>query len=85
MTDASARYGLSARKRARLSRERSDLRSARFVPFPRGKQTVAARAAGEGPRAAGIDGECESTPRGDARTLRVNATEYVGEARSFPR
>jgi general secretion pathway protein I len=62
---------------------RSRPRSARFVPFLHEKQAAAARAAGEGPRAAGIDGECESTLRGDASALRVNATYQGAEARRF--
>ena len=57
--------------RALPSGKRSDLRTARFQNLLHGKQPVAARAAGEGPHEVGIDGECESTPRGDALAFRI--------------
>jgi hypothetical protein len=38
------------------------------LQLPHDRQRAAVRAAGEGPRAAGIDGECESPTRGDTPT-----------------
>ena len=55
---------------------------ARFARCPqRGRSQslgAATRAAGEGPRAAGIDGQCESAPEADAQ--RADSVQWANEA-----
>ena len=65
---AMATYGLSALK---LVPSRSGLTALRFALCPRrgsrSRRGTVTRAAGEGPRDAGIDGQCESSHEADPR------------------